>query len=222
MNIASLSYVYKTSSFLAKSKKSISSATCIVSRCFSNSASQKSKSLFPLHEAVRLGDIKEVKQILKTSTLKVNGLNAQGELPLGIAAKEYLKRENYPSEILKVLHDYGACYLLQDKQGEAPLCNIEKKNFTKNITDISWQVKMDATIHSLSGCGLPLKECTNSIKSESKVYPEEFKAKIALESLSTSLTVDELSRKYSIEPCQVIKWRWQAREGLVELFKDKK
>lgn len=177
------------------------------------------KLLYPLHNAVEEGNLLLVKQILKTDIEEVNGLNAEGELPLVIAAKKYTKDENYPGEILRLLHDYGACYLLDNLKGEeAGVILSANKKTVKNRLDVI--IRIEAFLHANSGCGLPLKRCTSQCRKESKQYSIEFKARIALESLTSELTIDELASKHKVESWEIIKWRLQAREGLPTLFKD--
>lgn len=181
-----------------------------------NAQNPSLRPLYPLHDAVDQGNVERVKQILRTDIAAVNGLNAEGELPLGIAAQKYLRKKGYPAEMLKLLYDYGACYLLDDGKGKAPLEYMAKKTSPTHYVELG--IRIDAARHSIAGCGLPIARCTNTCKKESQEYSAEFKAKISLESLSTSLTIDQLARKHRIEPWEIIKWRWQAREGLVKLF----
>lgn len=207
-------FAYSQNTFAAPARHPYSQATFIAMRCFSQKSDQNppSKPLYPLHDAASRGDVERVRQLLKTDIDEVNGLNAEGESPLGIAAKKYLRRKNYPSEILELLHNYGACYQLKDGKGKAAREYVVKKE------NASLAVKIDSTRHSRDGCGLQMSRCVHICPDECKKYSAELKAKIALESLSSQLTIEELARKHCVRPGEVIKWRWQAREGLVSVF----
>jgi len=196
--------------------------TRVAIRCFSEKNNPKNPlpvSFNPLHDAVKEGNISLVKQILRTDIVEINGLDAAGDLPLVIAAKKYTQEENYPGEILKLLHEYGACYFLDDSKGEeAGTILRQSPNETGRLGVI---IRIESFLHR---CGLPHSRSTRLCKvckEESKHYSAEFKARIALESLTTELTSKELAKKHQVEPWEVIKWRWQVREGLVSFFEEK-
>lgn len=150
----------------------------------------------------------------------MNGLDSAGELPLVIAAKKYTQEENYPGEILKLLHEYGACYLLDNSKGEEAQAIL--RQFPVKTGRLGLIIRIESFLHMNSGCGLPLNRCTSRCREESKHYSAEFKARIALESLATELTSKELAKKHQVAPWEVIKWRWQARERIIDLFSDDK
>lgn len=197
----------------------------IAARLFSKTT-QSSTLHYPLHEAIKQGRVGKVQKILRTEIVSVNGVNEEGELPLGIAVKEYGnqkhdQKKNAYNKIITLLYDYGACYLYEGPDGKAtaPLTHtdsLREEGFER------MELLVDCIRHSIDGCGIPLEGCTNGCKEENQEYSPEFKAKIALESLSTSLSVEKLAEKHRIDKRKIIKWRWQAREGLVKLFKDVK
>jgi transposase len=49
-------------------------------------------------------------------------------------------------------------------------------------------------------------------------YSPELKAIIALEALKGAMSVAELASKYEIRPSLVVKWKRQARNGMVRMF----
>lgn len=51
-----------------------------------------------------------------------------------------------------------------------------------------------------------------------KNYRPEFKAKVALEAVKGKLTVNEISRQFSVHPTQIAKWKKQFLESLPQLF----
>lgn len=52
-----------------------------------------------------------------------------------------------------------------------------------------------------------------------KTHPPEFKAKIALEAIIGDKTITEIAKEYGLYPNQVIQWKTQGLEGLVDAFK---
>jgi hypothetical protein len=180
------------------------------------------KPLYPLHDAVRAGNLQRVKHILRTEIVPVNSLNDADELPLGIAAQKHNQDKDYPGEILRELYDFGACYLYENRRGESPARNLpaQERKDNQPMPSTKWHIVLDSVQHMLDGCGLPLKGCTNRCKKETKSYDADFKAKVALESITTPLSTGELAKKHRVAEWEVIKWRYQAREGLVNLFKD--
>ena len=52
-----------------------------------------------------------------------------------------------------------------------------------------------------------------------KTHPPEFKAKIALEAIIGDKTITEIAKEYGLYPNQVIQWKTQGLEGLVNSFK---
>ncbi len=111
--------------------------------------------------------------------------------------------------------------LSEDKKGKEALTYLHKwkgpRSGPEKVTNIS--ITIDSTKQLFNGCGLPISRCTSKCKQVSKYYSPEFKARVALESLSTDLTIEDFAKKHHVTPEEVIKWRWQAREGLVNLFK---
>jgi transposase len=53
-------------------------------------------------------------------------------------------------------------------------------------------------------------------------FSPEFKARVALESLSGNETMSELASKYGVHPNQISTWKKQAREGIVDSFSGRK
>ena len=49
-------------------------------------------------------------------------------------------------------------------------------------------------------------------------FSSEFKARVALEALSSEQTLSELSSKYGVHPNQISTWKKQAKEGIVDSF----
>lgn len=52
-----------------------------------------------------------------------------------------------------------------------------------------------------------------------KIHPPEFKAKIVLEAIIGDKTITEIAKEYGLYPNQVIQWKSQGLEGLVDAFK---
>lgn len=55
-----------------------------------------------------------------------------------------------------------------------------------------------------------------------KKHPAGFKAKVALEALSKTKTIAEISSIYGIHSTQINRWKKQLQEGLPEIFADKR
>jgi hypothetical protein len=168
------------------------------------------------------GNFDRVKEILQSTTVKVNQGNASGELPLVLAAKKFKMHKNYPGRILLILHDYGACYLLKNRKGEAACEVLNRWNYSiKELPEDLYelQVKSHSLRHLLIGCGIPNKGCTNNCNDDGKEYSPDFKAGIALESFCSSSSLEEIAKKKGVLRTDVIRWRWQARENLEKLFK---
>jgi transposase-like protein len=53
-------------------------------------------------------------------------------------------------------------------------------------------------------------------------YSAEFKAKVALEALKEQQTLAELGSCYGVHPTLVAHWKRQLREGLPQLFADRR
>ena len=53
-------------------------------------------------------------------------------------------------------------------------------------------------------------------------FSAEFKARVALEALSGTHTVAELSAKHNVHPNMIAQWKRRAQENLPELFSNKK
>ena len=58
-------------------------------------------------------------------------------------------------------------------------------------------------------------------KTKGKRYSAEFKTKVALEAMKEEKTTAELAMKFGIHHSQVADWKWQAVEGLTDVFTDK-
>lgn len=52
-----------------------------------------------------------------------------------------------------------------------------------------------------------------------KTHPPEFKAKVALEAIIGDRTITDIAKEYKLYPNQVIQWKTQGLEGLVDAFK---
>ncbi len=55
-----------------------------------------------------------------------------------------------------------------------------------------------------------------------KNFSPGFMAKVALAAIKEEMTIAELSSKYEVHRTQIGKWRKQAIEGLVDIFKGKR
>jgi len=55
-----------------------------------------------------------------------------------------------------------------------------------------------------------------------KKYSAEEKAKIALEALKGEMTQSQITSKYSVHTTQIANWKRQLKDGIVEIFKDKR
>lgn len=55
-----------------------------------------------------------------------------------------------------------------------------------------------------------------------KNFSPEFMAKVALASIKEEMTMAELSSKYEVHRTQIGKWRNQAMESFVDIFKGKR
>jgi len=55
-----------------------------------------------------------------------------------------------------------------------------------------------------------------------KSYTAEEKAKIALDAVKGELTQSQITSKYGVHVTQVAKWKRQLKEGIVNIFKDKR
>lgn len=51
-----------------------------------------------------------------------------------------------------------------------------------------------------------------------KNYRPEFKAKVALEATKGKLTVNEISKQFSVHPTQIAKWKKQLLDNLPQVF----
>ncbi|MFV0339906.1 MAG: transposase, partial [Parachlamydiaceae bacterium] len=135
-----------------------------------------------------------------------------GKRALSIAVEVYAKSDCEYDGMQRVLRDWGACYLLKDKNGETPLAQINKLG-----TKPSFKV----FYYTGSRCGNPSSPCMKGCNEETKEYSPELKTQVAMESLTTRLSVSELAQKHGVEDWEVIKWRTQAREEYVR-FADRK
>lgn len=50
-------------------------------------------------------------------------------------------------------------------------------------------------------------------------FTDEFKAKVALEALRESSTINELATRYEVHPTQITEWKKQALNNLPSLFR---
>ena len=55
-----------------------------------------------------------------------------------------------------------------------------------------------------------------------KNYQSDFKAKVALEAVTGRLTINEISRQFSVHPNQISKWKKQFLESLPQIFDNSK
>jgi len=55
-----------------------------------------------------------------------------------------------------------------------------------------------------------------------KKYSQKEKAKIALEALKGSLTLNEISSKFGVHSSQIIKWKKQLQDGIEDIFSNKR
>jgi transposase-like protein len=55
-----------------------------------------------------------------------------------------------------------------------------------------------------------------------KTYTPEFKAKVALEALKEQETLAELGSRFGVHPVVVGQWKKQLREGLPQVFADRR
>ncbi len=53
-----------------------------------------------------------------------------------------------------------------------------------------------------------------------RVFPKEFKAKVAVAAVRGDKTVSEIAAKYEVHPTQVLTWKRQLLEGASGLFAD--
>jgi len=55
-----------------------------------------------------------------------------------------------------------------------------------------------------------------------KNYTSEEKAKIVLESIRADLTQAQITSKYGVHATQISAWRRQLKEGIADIFRDKR
>lgn len=103
----------------------------------------------------------------------------------------------------------------KNHKGEWPL-EIAHRNWTNRKDDAGEIARL------LVEYGGTYNDSRNGIVIEFKKYKAEFKAKIAYESLSSQLSLEELALKHDVEIVEVVKWRHQLRENLISLFTDNK
>ncbi|MFH1776612.1 MAG: transposase [Candidatus Omnitrophota bacterium] len=51
-----------------------------------------------------------------------------------------------------------------------------------------------------------------------KIYPKEFKARVALEALKEAKTIAELSSKYEVHSNMISKWKKQLQDNIADIF----
>ena len=51
-----------------------------------------------------------------------------------------------------------------------------------------------------------------------KLYPKEFKARVALEALKEAKTIAELSSEYEVHSNMISKWKKQLHENIADIF----
>ena len=51
-----------------------------------------------------------------------------------------------------------------------------------------------------------------------KLYPKEFKARVALEALREVKTIAELSSEYEVHSAMITKWKKQLQENIADIF----
>lgn len=54
-----------------------------------------------------------------------------------------------------------------------------------------------------------------------KLYPKEFKARVALEALKEAKTIAELSSEYEVHSNMISKWKKQLQENISDIFTHK-
>lgn len=174
--------------------------------------------LFPLHDAIRDGSAKAVKEVLLTDPFAdVNGLNDKGESPLGIAVDQYFKQNECSEEVLDLLYEWGACYALEDGNGNDPQTLLLDK-YSESVKYVGLKTVWRASCHNEFGCGLSISRCTNPCTKESKLFNPAQKAKVAFEALTSSRSVTEIAKKHGVSVQEVIKLRSQARAGMADIF----
>jgi transposase len=55
-----------------------------------------------------------------------------------------------------------------------------------------------------------------------KQFTPKEKAEIVLTALKEQLTISQISSTYEVHPTQITAWKKQAKEGLLEIFSDKR
>jgi transposase-like protein len=55
-----------------------------------------------------------------------------------------------------------------------------------------------------------------------KSYPDELKAKVALEAIKEQKTLEEISSIFQVPVAQITRWKKQAKESLVKVFSNGK
>lgn len=54
--------------------------------------------------------------------------------------------------------------------------------------------------------------------SKGRIFPDEFKAKVALEALKGQKTIPEIASEYQVHPTQINVWRTQLKENMASIF----
>lgn len=68
------------------------------------------------------------------------------------------------------------------------------------------------------GSGNPLEPNTNKMKSKRRRHEPELKARVALEALKGTKTIQQIAKEYDIHPVQVSEWKKTMTEGMAGIF----
>ena len=55
-----------------------------------------------------------------------------------------------------------------------------------------------------------------------RIHPPAYKAKVAIEALKEQLTISQIASQYNVHPTQISAWKQIAKQGLNDLFTDKR
>jgi transposase-like protein len=70
----------------------------------------------------------------------------------------------------------------------------------------------------MAGSGNYPEPKTNKMKAKRRRHEPEFKARVALEALKGSKTIQQIAKEYDIHPVQVSDWKKTMTEGLTDIF----